>query len=707
MARAAVLTILVTVLLASAASLQAKTGEAPKPPSGPVLRKLAKPPTRPALASERIYYVLTDRYADGTMANNAGGLTGGRSVTGYDPADPRYFHGGDFRGLTGSCTDTTRGLARVKQLGFTAVWVSPPFGQRQVQVDSAAYHGNWPRDFTAVDPHLGTDADFAAFVRCAHSLGLKVLLEAVVNHTADYISLPASTRYAAAPFRDCRGATFDPSRFVRAGFPCLRPANMPKPPTVPAADAQAKKPAWLNDVTKYHDRGDIPRSCSDSCFEQGDDAGLDDLFTEQPAVWQGLAGIYANWVRRYRLDGLAVDGVRRVNAAFFGLWAPRVSAAARAAGVRDFQIVGDADVADPVALSAYVRRRGLPNVLDVPLQDALVRYAAGAGEPRRVGIRLEQDDYFEQGGVLAAPATFLGNRAIGRAAAQILLRSAPTISDADFLKRVLLGYDLMYLLRGAPVVMYGDEAGITGPGGGDAASQDMSPTQVPAWTVEKRVGSPAIGIGSSFDRGAHPIAQRLRQLSALRDAARGLSTGATFVRFARGGVLAVSRIDAAERREYLAVFNASSNPARVDIPTSTPSSGWAALLGAATSRSDSRGRVELPVPGLSSLLLRADVPLPQRPVTPPKVRLAPDNATGYWQVSAGVGSAGPVTVSFAVRPARGTSWLRFGADDSAPYRAFLDPGSFKRGAEVYLVAIVRSLDGRTAVSRVTPLRPRG
>ena len=68
--------------------------------------------------------------------------------------------------------------------------MTPPFGQRSVQGDSAAYHGYWIRDFTHVDPHLGTDADFAAFVDCAHGLGLKVILDVVVNHTADYVLLP-------------------------------------------------------------------------------------------------------------------------------------------------------------------------------------------------------------------------------------------------------------------------------------------------------------------------------------------------------------------------------------------------------------------------------------------------------------------------------------------------------------------------------------
>ena len=53
------------------------------------------------------------------------------------------------------------------------------------------------------------------------------------------------------------------------------------------------------------------------------------------------------------------------------------------------------------------------------------------------------------------------------------------LSGDALLKRVLLGYDLLYFLRGAPTVYYGDEVGMIGSGGDKAARQDMFPTQVP------------------------------------------------------------------------------------------------------------------------------------------------------------------------------------------------------------------------------------
>ena len=42
-------------------------------------------------------------------------------------------------------------------------------------------------DFTTVDPHLGTDADFKAFVDAAHAKGMKVYMDIIANHTADVL----------------------------------------------------------------------------------------------------------------------------------------------------------------------------------------------------------------------------------------------------------------------------------------------------------------------------------------------------------------------------------------------------------------------------------------------------------------------------------------------------------------------------------------
>ena len=233
----------------------------------------------------------------------------------------------------------------------------------------------------------------------------------------------------------------------------------------------------MNDVTKYHNRGDIDfNACSPICFEQGDFFGLDDLFTEQPKVMQGLADVYAEWIRKYKLDGFRMDTAKHVNAAFFRLWAPRILAAARAAGVNDFEIFGEVTLNDAIELSSFVRDRGLPNVLDFPFQDVAAGFAAGRTAPTALAERMADDDYFRyRPNVAPTPVTFLGNHDMGRAAFQLKQHGA---SDDQLLRRLLLGYDTLYLLRGAPAVYYGDEVGMIGTGGDKEARQDMFPTQV-------------------------------------------------------------------------------------------------------------------------------------------------------------------------------------------------------------------------------------
>jgi len=74
-------------------------------------------PVKVGLSKDLIYFVFPDRYLNGDTSND--------SFPGYNPRDTAFFHGGDLKGLTGTCSDGDNGLARIKKLGFTAVWVTP------------------------------------------------------------------------------------------------------------------------------------------------------------------------------------------------------------------------------------------------------------------------------------------------------------------------------------------------------------------------------------------------------------------------------------------------------------------------------------------------------------------------------------------------------------------------------------------------------
>ena len=224
--------------------------------------------------------------------------------------------------------------------------------------------------------------------------------------------------------------------------------------------------------------------------------------------------------------------------------------------------------------------------------------------------------------------------------------------------------------------------------------------------TEERVGSEPIGTGSSFDQPENPIATRTRRLNELRVEKPALSTGATVVRRAARNVLAVSRIDAAARREYLAIFNAGGSPARLTIATATPQAEWTRLLGTSTPASSTRtGSLTTTVAAYSSVLLEATRQIPGARPAKPKLTVARDSLSDLVRVSASAGPK-PVSVAFAVRRAGAARWTRLAADDSPPYRSFLDPAKFRRRESVFVVAIARGLDGRTAVSPVRSFVPR-
>jgi len=75
-------------------------------------------------------------------------------------------------------------LPRLKALGVDVVWLMPvqPIGRKNRKGTMGSYYSI--SDYTAINPELGTMADFDALVAAAHREGLKVLLDWVPNHTA-------------------------------------------------------------------------------------------------------------------------------------------------------------------------------------------------------------------------------------------------------------------------------------------------------------------------------------------------------------------------------------------------------------------------------------------------------------------------------------------------------------------------------------------
>ena len=138
---------------------------------------------RAPLTGESFYFVMADRFENGRAGNDLGGLPPDRLVSGFDPTHKGFYHGGDLAGIR-------QRLSYVRGLGTTAIWLTPSFKNKAVQLEdgpSAGYHGYWITDFTQIDPHLGSNDDLALLVRDAHRLGMKVYFDVITNHTADVI----------------------------------------------------------------------------------------------------------------------------------------------------------------------------------------------------------------------------------------------------------------------------------------------------------------------------------------------------------------------------------------------------------------------------------------------------------------------------------------------------------------------------------------
>src|SRR5512132_2876269 len=60
--------------------------------SPPADAELADDSLRSSLTRERFYFVMADRFANGSTANDEGGLTGGPLTTGFDPTHKGFYH---------------------------------------------------------------------------------------------------------------------------------------------------------------------------------------------------------------------------------------------------------------------------------------------------------------------------------------------------------------------------------------------------------------------------------------------------------------------------------------------------------------------------------------------------------------------------------------------------------------------------------------
>ncbi len=361
-----------------------------------------------------IYFLMTDRFADGDAANN----DPARSKGLYDRKKGRHYHGGDLQGIIDK-------LPYIKSLGATAIWTTPVYDNADVpdtketypdMPQTTGYHGYGAVDFYSVEEHIGDLAKLKDFVRKAHMAGLVVLQDQVVNHTGPY-----------HPW-----------------------ANDPPTPT------------WFNGTLQNHLSNNWqkwtamnPRATYQTQKRNIEGWFIDilpDLNQNDPEVEKYLIQNSLWWMAQVGFDAIRMDTLPHVPRSFWSKWGSAVH--------REFpkvRILGELYDGDPALLSYFQKGRlghdGLDTEIDTLYDFSLfyaIRNVFAQGKPiREISQVFARDWLYPKPNVLV---TFLGVHDMPR------FMNEPGATSQG----LKLAQTLLMTSRGTPLLYYGDELGMAG-----------------------------------------------------------------------------------------------------------------------------------------------------------------------------------------------------------------------------------------------------
>jgi glycosidase len=325
-------------------------------------------PSPLAWENQSLYFLLLDRFSNGKEKggykdnSNAPARSGSTPLFKF-PQDAgsatktaaegkawwdkgRTWLGGTLKGLESK-------LGYLERLGISAVWISPVFKQVPSQ---ESYHGYAIGNFLDVDPHFGTRADLKAFVQSAHSKGIHVILDVILNHAGDVFEYNAdrhpASRSDGTPYMDPR---WDGSPYLVEGFrdPNGNP-NLPFAPidlaTHPTAWPDAAVwPAEFQEAGIFTCKGRISNWDHDPEYREADFYGLKDLHhgAYQGATYVPSPGLLALcdalkfWIAFADLDGFRVDTVKHMDHGAVRFFTSSVHEFAETIGKENFYLIGE------------------------------------------------------------------------------------------------------------------------------------------------------------------------------------------------------------------------------------------------------------------------------------------------------------------------------------------------------------------------------
>ena len=266
-----------------------------------------------------IYMTCTDRFYDGNTSNDKAYNT----TDVFDKKGSLSYHGGDFAGLE-------QKLDYLENLGVNTIWITPIVENSDTKTDdngkeipSTGYHGYWASDFTNLNPHLGTEAEFKSLINAVHARGMKLMVDVVLNHagygTEDHFN---------SILKDTNGNTVK----------------------------------MLRDDSNTVTGDDVYGSLVD----------LPDFVTENEDVMNQLVKWQTDWVKKYDIDYYRVDTVKHVNSE---TWAAFKNALTEANA--EFKMIGEYSGAGYGNTAGELGTGRMDSLLDFDYNDQAVNFVSG------------------------------------------------------------------------------------------------------------------------------------------------------------------------------------------------------------------------------------------------------------------------------------------------------------------------------------------
>lgn len=343
-----------------------------------------------------IYFTVTDRFFDGDAGNNdAYGV--GDYNTGKKGGSS--YHGGDFAGLN-------QKLDYLKDLGVNTIWITPIVenitkDQHDNETDTATYgyHGYWASDFTKLNKHLGTEEQFKALLEAAHSKGMKIMVDVVLNH---------------------------------AGY---------------------ETEGYFNNILRDADGKPISMIRDDSNTIGGDDkydslSDLPDFVTENKAVTDQLVAWQTGWMSNYSIDYYRVDTVKHVETT---TWAAFKNSLTKVNP--DFKMIGEYSSAGYANNAGELGTGTMDALLDFDFNDFAQKFVTG-------NISSVENSLQKRNSAINNTATmgsFLSSH--DEDTLQYKLVSESKISEEEAYNLMKVAATLQITAKGQPVIYYGEEIG--------------------------------------------------------------------------------------------------------------------------------------------------------------------------------------------------------------------------------------------------------